>query len=181
MRKIASLLLCMGLCMGLSNCLAAGTAYEEAVAGLREVGYGTYREEQTYDSGLCTLFSYSVLAPHGPYAHLALVYKAGSPLGEGAVVSLPVPDGNFWGASSAPDQLNWDPEGGRLTVCRRLYNRDVAALGKLLRGEARRSFRFEETGLCWRETACPAQLFRSRFLVDRLRPAGRAPVNHNLK
>ena len=65
------------------------------------------------------------------------------------------------------------PEDGRLTVCRRLYNRDVAALGKLLRGEARRSFRFEETGLCWRETCCPAQLFHSRFLIDRLRSAGR--------
>lgn len=65
------------------------------------------------------------------------------------------------------------PEDGRLTVCRRLYNRDVAALGKLLRGEARRSFRFEETGLCWRETCCPAQLFHSWFLIDRLRPAGR--------
>ena len=49
----------------------------------------------------------------------------------------------------------------------------MAALGKLLRGEARRSFRFEETGLCWRETCCPAQLFHSRFLIDRLRPAGR--------
>ena len=58
------------------------------------------------------------------------------------------------------------PEDGRLTVCRRLYHRDV-------RGEARRSFRFEETGLCWRETCCPAQLFHSRFLIDRLRPAGR--------
>jgi hypothetical protein len=65
------------------------------------------------------------------------------------------------------------PEDGRLTVCRRLYNRDVAALGKLLRGEARRSFRFEETELCWRETCCPAQLFHSWFLIDRLRPAGR--------
>lgn len=65
------------------------------------------------------------------------------------------------------------PEDGRLTVCRRLYNRDVAALGKLLRGEARRSFRFEETRLCWRETCCPAQLFHSWFLIDRLRPAGR--------
>ena len=65
------------------------------------------------------------------------------------------------------------PEDGRLTVCRRLYNRDGAALGKLLRGEARRSFRFEETGLCWRETCCPAQLFHSRFLIDRLRSAGR--------
>lgn len=66
------------------------------------------------------------------------------------------------------------PEDGRLRVCRRLYNRDVAPLGKPLRGEARRSFRFEETGLCWRETACPAQLFHSRFLIDRLRPIGRA-------
>ena len=65
------------------------------------------------------------------------------------------------------------PEDGRLTVCRRLYNRDVAALGKLLRGEARRSFRFEETELCWRETCCPAQLFHSWFLIDRLRSAGR--------
>lgn len=115
MKKLASLLFCVGLCVGLSTCLAAGSAYEEAVAGLREVGYGTYREEQTYDSDLCTLFSYSVLAPHGPYANLALVYKAGSPLGEGAVVSLPVPDQNAWGASSAPETLTWDPEGGQLT------------------------------------------------------------------
>ena len=66
------------------------------------------------------------------------------------------------------------PEEGRLTVRRRLYHRDVAPLGKLLRGEARRSFRFEETGLCWRETCCPAQLFRSSFFQARRRSAGRA-------
>ena len=66
------------------------------------------------------------------------------------------------------------PEEGRLTVRRRLYHRDVAPLGKLLRGEARRSFRFQETGLCWRETACPAQLFRGRFLRERLQNRGRA-------
>ena len=66
------------------------------------------------------------------------------------------------------------PEDGRLAVCRRVYNRDAAALGRLLRGEARRSFRFEETGLCWRETGCPAQLFHGRFLIDRLRPIGRS-------
>lgn len=64
------------------------------------------------------------------------------------------------------------PEGGRLTVCRRFYNRDVAALGQIQRGEARQSFRFEETRLCWRETGCPAQLFQSRFLRERLRPCG---------
>ena len=36
------------------------------------------------------------------------------------------------------------PEGGRLTVCRRVYHRDIAPLGKVLQGEARQSFRFEE-------------------------------------
>ena len=66
------------------------------------------------------------------------------------------------------------PEEGRLTVCRRIYHRDLTPLGKLLRGEARRSFRFEETALCWRETCCPAQLFQDRFLRERLRPHGRA-------
>lgn len=66
------------------------------------------------------------------------------------------------------------PENGRLAVCRRLYNRDVSAVGTPVRGEARRSFRFEETKLCWRETCCPAQLFQDRFLVDRLRQAGRS-------
>lgn len=65
------------------------------------------------------------------------------------------------------------PENGRLSVCRRVYNRDVGALGPLARGEARRSFRFEETGLCWRETCCPAQLFQNQFLIHRLRPIGR--------
>lgn len=61
------------------------------------------------------------------------------------------------------------PEGGRLSVCRRVYHRDMAALGRLLRGEARRSFRFEEGAPHWRETGRPAQLFRSGFLADRLR------------
>ncbi|MDE7261686.1 MAG: hypothetical protein K2N78_06460 [Oscillospiraceae bacterium] len=73
------------------------------------------------------------------------------------------------------------PEGRRLTLCRRLYSRDVLALGPLLRGEARRSFRFQDEppevlpdSACWRETRCPAQLFQSRFLQNRLRPIGRA-------
>ena len=64
------------------------------------------------------------------------------------------------------------PEEGRLTLRRRLYSRDVAALGPPERGEARCSFPFRDT--CWRETRCPAQLFRGRFLQSRLRPAGRA-------
>ena len=73
------------------------------------------------------------------------------------------------------------PEGGRLALCRKLYSRDVAALGPLLRGEVRRSFRFQDAprtvqaeSSCWRETCCPAQLFQSLFLQSRLRPIGRA-------
>lgn len=72
------------------------------------------------------------------------------------------------------------PENGRLELCRRLYSRDVAALGPLLRGEARRSFRFQDAPspqsdrVRWHETRCPAQLFQSCFLQSRLRPAGRA-------
>ena len=74
------------------------------------------------------------------------------------------------------------PEGGRLALCRRLYVRDLEALGPLLRGEARQSFRFQDAPAqspppprsCWHETRCPAMLFQSRFLQNRLRPVGRA-------
>ena len=66
------------------------------------------------------------------------------------------------------------PERGRLCVCRRLYHRDLDPLGPLLHAEARRSFRFEEPASDWRETCCPAQLFRDRFLSERLRGIGRA-------
>ena len=55
---------------------------------------------------------------------------------------------------------------------RRLYSRDLTALGPLERGEARRSFAFAAP--CWRETRCPAQLFRESFFQRRLRPLGRA-------
>lgn len=65
------------------------------------------------------------------------------------------------------------PEDGRLAVCRRVYHRDLSPLGRVQRGEARRSFRFEEAPSCWRETCCPAQLFQSRFLRERLRSMGR--------
>ena len=65
------------------------------------------------------------------------------------------------------------PENGRLAVCRRFYHRDLEPLGKLARGEARRSFLFENAEDGWRETGCPAQLFQDGFLVERLRGAGR--------
>lgn len=48
----------------------------------------------------------------------------------------------------------------------------MAALGRLVEGEARQSFPFRPAG--WRETRCPAQLFRSSFFQTRLRSVGRA-------
>ena len=65
-----------------------------------------------------------------------------------------------------------EPAGGELAVCRRPYSRDLRAIGALLRGEARCSFRFQEA--LWRETCCPAQMFQSEFLRSRLRSVSRA-------
>lgn len=59
------------------------------------------------------------------------------------------------------------PEHAALELRRRLYSRDVAELGSLLRGEARCSFRFQERG--WEETRRPAELLGDRFLQERLR------------
>ena len=65
-----------------------------------------------------------------------------------------------------------EPDGDSLSLCRRLYSREVASIGRPLRGEARCSFRFQEH--LWQETACPAQFFRDSFLIQRLRPIGKA-------
>ena len=59
------------------------------------------------------------------------------------------------------------PEKTTLELKKKLYSRDVSGLGQPLRGEARCSFRFRESG--WQETRYPAQLFQEAFLQDRLR------------
>ena len=64
------------------------------------------------------------------------------------------------------------PAGSLLELRRKLYSRDLAGLGNLLRGEARCSFRFQEKG--WKETGCPADLFEDGFLREPLRTAGTA-------
>lgn len=58
------------------------------------------------------------------------------------------------------------PENAALELRRMLYSRDVAALGTPLRGEARCSFRFRESG--WQETSRPAELLEDRLLRERL-------------
>lgn len=66
-----------------------------------------------------------------------------------------------------------EPQGpGRLGLLRRPYSRDVAALGALVRGEARRSFPFREDA--WEDAERPAALFQSPFLRARLERFPRA-------
>ena len=65
-----------------------------------------------------------------------------------------------------------EPVAGRLTVSRRLYSRDIAALGRLERGEARLSFRFEESA--WQSTNNPEEASALPELHGRLRKFPRA-------
>lgn len=66
-----------------------------------------------------------------------------------------------------------EPDGGQLKLCRRPYRRDVASLGNILRGEARRSFAFAGART-WRRTEHPAELFESRWIRDELERCGPA-------
>ena len=59
-----------------------------------------------------------------------------------------------------------EPAGGTLSVRRRLYAREIAALGPLERGEARLSFAFGEG--VWQETDAPGQVTADPALRRRL-------------
>ena len=65
-----------------------------------------------------------------------------------------------------------EPDRGRLTARRRIYARDIAALGPLRRGEARMSFRFGES--VWQEVRDPGQLVSVPELRQRLEKVPRA-------
>lgn len=95
---------------------APAKTYEQAVAELREKS--CYSDETVYETDLCSVFSYSISGTsHGTWGHLDLVYKAGSPLGEGTVVSLPLHEKGDWRVTLAPDavELNEDGSGLRYT------------------------------------------------------------------
>ncbi len=66
-----------------------------------------------------------------------------------------------------------EPEGDTLKLVRRPYQRDVLSLGRILRGEARRSAHFSG-GNGWQYTEHPAQLFTSRWLRRDLEEMGPA-------
>ena len=59
-----------------------------------------------------------------------------------------------------------EPAGGQLSLCRRIFARDIAALGCLQRGEAKLSFRFNEA--VWQETGAPGHFLEAPELRRRL-------------
>ncbi len=52
--------------------------------------------------------------PHGSYSSLMLVYKEPSLLGDGTVVSLPLPQETFWGNAHTPDSFEFSEDGKTL-------------------------------------------------------------------
>lgn len=114
MRKIATFLLCAGLCMGLSNCLAAGTAYEKAVAELRGDGHYNSNSEWTYETEDCTVFVFDngggLRAPHN---RIAVIYKPGSRPGDGVCLEQEYPYALM--LVHGPDRLDISEDGNTLT------------------------------------------------------------------
>jgi len=66
-----------------------------------------------------------------------------------------------------------EPSQGELTLCRRIYDRDIRALGALKRGEARRSIAFSPQQR-WQAVEDPARLFGDPFWQQRLKDCGKS-------
>lgn len=120
-KRLCSAVLALALCLALPfPALAAEMpqqTYEDAVAELRNSNH--YAIEKFLDTELCSiLLCRRVGTPHIAYHSLTLIYKAGSPLGEGITVELPLQTDNaFWGTTHAPStlELNEDKSGLRYT------------------------------------------------------------------
>lgn len=95
----------------------AAQTYEQAVAELRE--RDNYVIDKFLDCELCSVFlGRWVGTPHSTYHSLSLVYKAGSPLGDGGTVELPLQkDNEYWGTTLYPSTigLTEDKSGLRYT------------------------------------------------------------------
>ncbi len=69
------------------------------------------------ETELCTIVMWYVSGTaHGDLLHLTLVYKKGSPLGEGVTVSLPLPeDTPLWGGTdSEPTEIRFSDDNSTL-------------------------------------------------------------------
>ena len=91
------------------------SAYETAMAGL-EAGFEGFQVRKQMESPYGTVVLYTAGASRGENCGLVLVSKAGSPLGEGTVTDLPLPnDGPELGSSCGlPQDLSLSADGARL-------------------------------------------------------------------
>lgn len=83
--------------------------YEKALADT--VAYFS-RVTQPLETDSCTiLLGWLDGTRHGSSAHLRLIYKANSAVGEGEIVSLPMPWEGYWGHTSQPLDLRLSKDG----------------------------------------------------------------------
>ncbi len=76
-----------------------GEAYARVTTGLSRI-------TRILETNSCTLLiGWLDGTPHGSYAHLYLIYKQNSNVGEGEIIRLPAPGENYWGKTSEPDTL----------------------------------------------------------------------------
>ncbi|MBQ7036299.1 MAG: S-layer homology domain-containing protein [Clostridia bacterium] len=87
--------------------------HDEYIAHLKndDMNYIT----KTYETDLCTiLVGYLGGTPHGSFNWLRAVYKEGSPLGDGKVISLPLPDIR-WSKPATPSEIIVSADGKTAT------------------------------------------------------------------
>ena len=91
------------------------TSYKDAIDYLGVNDVNVFRLN-TIETEFCTFFNgYVSHGPHGDTGFLRLVYKPGSALGEGTIVSLPMPLVNGWDREEPPEDARLSPDGKTLT------------------------------------------------------------------
>ena len=81
----------------------APMSYEEALEAV--AGQDFFTVERQVETPACTVVAGSVGGtPHGSYAAMYLIFKAGSLPGEGTTVELPLAAENAWGATRLPEE-----------------------------------------------------------------------------
>ncbi len=84
--------------------------HDEVLADIVEPSLRTYEIIHATDAFSLVKVSTGGI-PHGGYTSLRLVYKAGSTLGDGTVVSLPLPQETFYGNERMPDTITFSEDG----------------------------------------------------------------------
>jgi hypothetical protein len=87
---------------------------------------------ETLEAEACTILLGGRSGPHGDSACIYLIYKPGSSVGVGEVISLPMPLDSIWGNSSPPDDILLSEDG--LTL-RYTYHFDERLAYTVIQGE----------------------------------------------